>query len=173
MPSAADVHKLYVDFFFHLFVCHDFSFEFLHYTHFLCLKESDEDLPGHVESSVQDPLLLHGSFWSIQGLFAQYKYIHCRSILEFVDHYMSSFNYVSQLSPFSFFCFFWHQKINKDSFSEIARLLTDFFRDLDLVPTDIVAGLVLLRKQQKKLQETLVTQVMKQETLDWCINTHG
>lgn len=46
----------------------------------------------------------------------------------------------------------------KDSFSEIARLLTDFFRDLDLVPTDIVAGLVLLRKQQKKLQETLVTQ---------------
>lgn len=51
--------------FFHLFspfVCHDFSFEFLHSTHFLCLKESDEDLPGHVESSVQDPLLLHGSF---------------------------------------------------------------------------------------------------------------
>lgn len=47
----------------------------------------------------------------------------------------------------------------QDSFSEIARLLTDFFRDLDLVPTDIVAGLVLLRKQQKKLQETLVTQV--------------
>jgi hypothetical protein len=72
-----------------------------------------------------------------------------------------------------FFSFFWPQKINKDSFSEIARLLTDFFRDLDLVPTDIVAGLVLLRKQQKKLQETLVTQVMKQETLDWCINTHG
>ncbi len=49
----------------------------------------------------------------------------------------------------------------QDSFSEIARLLTDFFRDLDLVPTDIVAGLVLLRKQQKKLQETLVTQVKK------------
>jgi hypothetical protein len=53
-----------------------------------------------------------------------------------------------------------HESI-QDSFSEIARLLTDFFRDLDLVPTDIVAGLVLLRKQQKKLQETLVTQVIK------------
>lgn len=48
---------------------------------------------------------------------------------------------------------------SQDSFSEIARLLTDFFRDLDLVPTDIVAGLVLLRKQQKKTQQTLVGQV--------------
>jgi len=50
---------------------------------------------------------------------------------------------------------------SQDSFSEIARLLTDFFRDLDLVPTDIVAGLVLLRKQQKKLQETQVRQVSR------------
>ena len=49
--------------------------------------------------------------------------------------------------------------LHQDSFSEIARLLTDFFRDLDLVPTDIVAGLVLLRKHQKELQETKVNQV--------------
>jgi len=46
----------------------------------------------------------------------------------------------------------------QDSFSEIARLLTDFFRDLDLVPTDIMAGLVLLRRDQKSRQETLVRQ---------------
>ncbi|EFX72758.1 hypothetical protein DAPPUDRAFT_58603 [Daphnia pulex] len=56
------------------------------------------------------------------------------------------------------FCCMGRSDQYQDSFSEIARLLTDFFRDLDLVPTDIVAGLVLLRKQQKKLQETLVTQ---------------
>lgn len=59
---------------------------------------------------------------------------------------------------------------SQDSFSEIARLLTDFFRDLDLVPTDIVAGLVLLRKQQKKLQETLVTQVKKRARVSWVLN---
>jgi hypothetical protein len=62
------------------------------------------------------------------------------------------------LSVFSLLSTLVHESI-QDSFSEIARLLTDFFRDL--VPTDIVAGLVLLRKQQKKLQETLVTQVIK------------
>ena len=38
---------------------------------------------------------------------------------------------------------------NKRSFSNIARLLTDFFRDLDIVPTDVIAGLILLRKFQK------------------------
>ena len=43
----------------------------------------------------------------------------------------------------------------KDSFSDIAWLLADFFNDLDLVPTDLVAGLILLRKQQKKMQQLI------------------
>ena len=33
--------------------------------------------------------------------------------------------------------------------SEIAQLFTEFFRDLDVVPSDVVAGLVLLRHYQK------------------------
>lgn len=88
----------------------------------------------------------------------------CRSILELSVTILDtwpSFNQVSQTSCISLSSTLFCTRINKDSFSEIARLLTDFFRDLDLVPTDIVAGLVLLRKQQKKLQETLVTQVIK------------
>ena len=39
------------------------------YLHSWCYlrQESDEDVPGHVESSMQDPLLLHGALRSIQG----------------------------------------------------------------------------------------------------------
>ena len=82
---------------------------------------------------MQVPLLLHEPIWPVSGM-------HVTFHEEKVCH-----------------TFFGSQ----DSFSEIARLLTDFFRDLDLVPTDIVAGLVLLRKQQKKLQETQVRQVSR------------
>lgn len=54
-------------------------------------------------------------------------------------------------------------KLNKNSslqnsFSDIARLLSDFFRDLDVVPSDVVAGLVLLRKFQKVERELIVKQ---------------
>ena len=37
----------------------------------------------------------------------------------------------------------------QNSMSEIAQLFTEFFRDLDVVPSDVVAGLVLLRHYQK------------------------
>lgn len=37
----------------------------------------------------------------------------------------------------------------KDSFSEIAKLISEFFQDLDLVPSDIIAGLLLTRRLQK------------------------
>ncbi|XP_052133526.1 diacylglycerol lipase-alpha isoform X4 [Frankliniella occidentalis] len=47
---------------------------------------------------------------------------------------------------------------NRNSFTDIARLLSDFFRDLDVVPSDVVAGLVLLRKFQKIEREAIVTQ---------------
>nr|XP_027204136.1 sn1-specific diacylglycerol lipase alpha-like isoform X3 [Dermatophagoides pteronyssinus] len=36
-----------------------------------------------------------------------------------------------------------------NSFTEIAKLLSEFFRDLDVVPSDVVAGLSLIRVQQK------------------------
>lgn len=47
----------------------------------------------------------------------------------------------------------------QNSFTDIARLLSDFFRDLDVVPSDVVAGLVLLRKFQKIEREANVNQV--------------
>lgn len=46
--------------------------------------------------------------------------------------------------------------ISQSSFTEIARLLSDFFRDLDVVPSDVIAGLIMIRKQQK-LQRKLIT----------------
>lgn len=44
----------------------------------------------------------------------------------------------------------------RNSFSDIARLLSEFFRDLDVVPSDVVAGLVLLRKYQKLNRQDIV-----------------
>ncbi|XP_061191420.1 diacylglycerol lipase-beta-like isoform X2 [Saccostrea echinata] len=40
---------------------------------------------------------------------------------------------------------------SKDAFDEISQLLADFFQDLDLVPTDIAAGLILVQRDQEKL----------------------
>lgn len=48
---------------------------------------------------------------------------------------------------------------NRNSFADIARLLSDFFRELDVVPSDVVAGLVLLRKFQKLERQAVVRQV--------------
>ncbi|XP_054728869.1 uncharacterized protein LOC129237915 isoform X1 [Anastrepha obliqua] len=47
---------------------------------------------------------------------------------------------------------------NRNSFTDIARLLSDFFRELDVVPSDVVAGLVLLRKFQRIEREAVVRQ---------------
>lgn len=55
---------------------------------------------------------------------------------------------------------------NQNSFADIARLLSDFFRDLDVVPSDVVAGLVLLRKFQKIERESIVNQ-RKNDTYDF------
>ncbi len=69
----------------------------------LCLKESDEDLPGHVESSMQDPLLLHGSFWSISGLFAQSR-VYLSFNIRVVGHYWTHMAvFQSSLTNFLFF----------------------------------------------------------------------
>ncbi|XP_045197127.2 diacylglycerol lipase-alpha-like isoform X2 [Mercenaria mercenaria] len=47
---------------------------------------------------------------------------------------------------------------NKNSMSEIAQLFTEFFRDLDVVPSDVIAGLVLLRRFQKLRMEFTINQ---------------
>lgn len=54
------------------------------------------------------------------------------------------------------FCCMGTSERNRNSFTDIARLLSDFFRDLDVVPSDVIAGLVLLRKFQKLEREAIV-----------------
>ncbi|XP_074109664.1 inactivation no afterpotential E isoform X3 [Cotesia typhae] len=56
------------------------------------------------------------------------------------------------------FCCMRNSDRNQNSFTDIARLLSDFFRDLDVVPSDVVAGLVLLRKFQKVERELIIKQ---------------
>ena len=47
----------------------------------------------------------------------------------------------------------------QSSFAEIARLLSEFFLDLDVVPTDVLVGLLLLRQRQQLLRQNIVSQV--------------
>ncbi len=47
----------------------------------------------------------------------------------------------------------------QSSFADIARVLSEFFRDLDVVPSDVVAGLVLLRQRQQLLRFRVIHQV--------------
>lgn len=58
------------------------------------------------------------------------------------------------------FCCMGTSEHNRNSFADIARLLSDFFRELDVVPSDVVAGLVLLRKFQKLERQAIVRQVI-------------
>ncbi|MBN3294967.1 DGLA lipase, partial [Amia calva] len=48
-----------------------------------------------------------------------------------------------------FMCCTRAQDSQSDAYSEIASLFAEFFRDLDIVPSDIIAGLVLLRQRQR------------------------
>ena len=57
----------------------------------------------------------------------------------------------------------------QNSFDEVARLFTEFFRDLDVVPSDIVAGLVLLRRQQKRRRNWTVKQVSALHASTHCV----
>ncbi|XP_040564209.1 diacylglycerol lipase-alpha [Lepeophtheirus salmonis] len=38
---------------------------------------------------------------------------------------------------------------SRTSFADIAKLLSEFFQDLDVVPSDVIVGLILLRKRQQ------------------------
>ncbi|CAH0548856.1 unnamed protein product [Brassicogethes aeneus] len=55
---------------------------------------------------------------------------------------------------------------NSNSFTDIARLLADYFRDLDVVPSDVVVGLVLLRKFQIIERKAIVEQ-RKNDTYEY------
>ncbi|CAG2106899.1 unnamed protein product [Medioppia subpectinata] len=44
----------------------------------------------------------------------------------------------------------------QNSFTEIAKLLSEFFRDLDVVPSDVIAGLILLRRHQRLERRVIV-----------------
>ncbi|KAF5293080.1 hypothetical protein FQR65_LT11072 [Abscondita terminalis] len=55
---------------------------------------------------------------------------------------------------------------NRNSFREIARLLSDYFRDLDVVPTDVVAGIILLRIYQK-IERRAIIERRKNDTYEF------
>ncbi|XP_074647959.1 diacylglycerol lipase-alpha-like [Tubulanus polymorphus] len=56
------------------------------------------------------------------------------------------------------FCCVKNDRNGNNSFTEIAKLFTEFFRDLDVVPSDVIAGLVLMRTYQKHCRKTIVSQ---------------
>lgn len=62
-----------------------------------------------------------------------------------------------------------HSDRSQNSFGDIARLLSDFFRDIDVVPSDVVAGLILLRKYQKIEREAIVKQVNLRFVCFFCL----
>ncbi|XP_017694423.1 PREDICTED: sn1-specific diacylglycerol lipase alpha [Lepidothrix coronata] len=47
----------------------------------------------------------------------------------------------------------------EDAYSEIAYLFAEFFRDLDIVPSDIIAGLVLLRQRQRAKRNAVLDEL--------------
>lgn len=47
---------------------------------------------------------------------------------------------------------------NRNTIAEIAKLFTEFFRDLDVVPSDVIAGFVLLRHYQSLRMRHVVSQ---------------
>ena len=65
----------------------------------------------------------------------------------------------------------------QSSFAEIARLLSEFFRDLDVVPSDVLAGLILLRQRQQAARQQIISQVrlaltVKQTNKAWPGNVY-
>ncbi|NWU37128.1 DGLA lipase, partial [Hylia prasina] len=54
-----------------------------------------------------------------------------------------------------------------DAYSEIAYLFAEFFRDLDIVPSDIIAGLVLLRQRQRAKRNAVLDEVGKPGNLSF------
>ncbi|XP_069037642.1 diacylglycerol lipase-alpha [Lepisosteus oculatus] len=57
-----------------------------------------------------------------------------------------------------FMCCTRAQDSQSDAYSEIASLFAEFFRDLDIVPSDIIAGLVLLRQRQRAKRSATLDQ---------------
>ena len=57
----------------------------------------------------------------------------------------------------------------QSSFSDIARVLSEFFRDLDVVPTDVIVGLVLLRHRQQLIRMRVVDLVSQGNPNNECL----
>lgn len=53
----------------------------------------------------------------------------------------------------------------QSSFGDIARVLSEFFRDLDVVPTDVIVGLVLLRQRQQMIRLRVVNMVSEEKDI--------
>uniref|UniRef100_A0A3B4U149 Diacylglycerol lipase-alpha n=1 Tax=Seriola dumerili TaxID=41447 RepID=A0A3B4U149_SERDU len=67
-----------------------------------------------------------------------------------------------------FMCCTRAQDTQSDAYSEVASLFAEFFRDLDIVPSDIIAGLVLLRQRQRSKRSAILDQVEMNMYKDVC-----
>ncbi|XP_070186231.1 diacylglycerol lipase-beta-like isoform X2 [Littorina saxatilis] len=52
-------------------------------------------------------------------------------------------------------CCIAHSQDNDTAFSDVSKLVADFFKGVDLVPTDIAAGLMLVAQQQEHIEADL------------------
>lgn len=99
------------------------------------------------------PRKLSNLCWNKRKKFITFHLSYNRKVIR---AYQDSWDHRCRL----LFCCMGTSERNRNSFADIAKLLSDFFRELDVVPSDVVAGLVLLRKFQKLERQAIVRQVI-------------
>lgn len=100
---------------------------------------------------------MHLFIYFCKNVARQDKIINCCSVLAFLFFLLV----IIKLSKSHNICFlkvYFFFRI-QDAYSEVASLFAEFFRDLDIVPSDIIAGLVLLRQRQRTKRSAILDQV--------------
>ncbi|XP_056017088.1 diacylglycerol lipase-alpha-like isoform X3 [Ostrea edulis] len=83
-------------------------------------------------------------------LFSAYLKTHRKTIRAYEESWDRRFNLLC--------CCVDRKNNNRNTIAEIAKLFTEFFRDLDVVPSDVIAGFVLLRHYQSLRMRHVVSQ---------------
>ncbi|XP_061192238.1 diacylglycerol lipase-alpha-like isoform X1 [Saccostrea echinata] len=87
---------------------------------------------------------------SLLRLFSAYLKSHRKTIRAYEESWDRRFNLLC--------CCVERKNNNRNTIAEIAKLFTEFFRDLDVVPSDVIAGFVLLRHYQSLRRRHVVSQ---------------
>ncbi|XP_025832678.1 sn1-specific diacylglycerol lipase beta [Agrilus planipennis] len=71
------------------------------------------------------------------------------------------------------FCWMRSDEYGNEAFRQVAALLSDLFRSTDLVPSDVLAGCILLRvKQKKETREMRRIQMLSHDDLKYTTDVH-